>query len=207
MYQLYYAPATASMVVHWLLIELKIKHKLNAIDFSKKEQKSTEYLKVNPAGVVPTLIIDGKPMSEAAAISMLICDRHAYGSLAPTIESPLRSDYMQWMFFFANSMQPAYRAWFYPTEFGDEALIKPIVQKKLESYFATINEHLADGRDYFLGDKISTLDFFMTMLIRWSRNMPTPAAEWPYINRLILKMKARPSFKEMYQREGLTDWV
>ena len=52
---LYHSPATAAMVVHWLLLELELPYRLHPLDFDKREQKSPEYLRLNPAGVVPTL--------------------------------------------------------------------------------------------------------------------------------------------------------
>jgi glutathione S-transferase len=72
MMTLYHSPATAAMVVHWLLIELELPHRLHPLDFDKREQKSPAYLKLNPAGVVPTLLIDdGPPICEAVGL-----DRH-----------------------------------------------------------------------------------------------------------------------------------
>ena len=56
---LYGSPSTASLVVHWLLIELGLDHELRMLDFERKEQKAAEYLAINPAGVVPSLVLDG----------------------------------------------------------------------------------------------------------------------------------------------------
>ena len=43
--------------------------------------------------------------------------------------------------------------------------------------------------------------------MRWSRNMPRPASDWPHLAALIVRMKARPSFRTLYEREGLTEWT
>ena len=51
------------------------------------------------------------------------------------------------------------------------------------------------------------MDFYATMLMRWSRNMPKPAHEWPALGAYAARMKARPSFETLYQREGLTEWA
>ena len=59
MLTLYYAPGTASLCVHHFLIELGLEHRLELVDFASKAQKSAEYLKLNPRGVVPTLVVDG----------------------------------------------------------------------------------------------------------------------------------------------------
>jgi glutathione S-transferase len=44
------------------------------------------------------------------------------------------------------------------------------------------------------------------MLMRWSRNMPKPATAWPRLAALAQRMAARPSFAELYAREGLSEW-
>jgi glutathione S-transferase len=58
-----------------------------------------------------------------------------------------------------------------------------------------------------LGEKLSALDFLVTMLMRWSRNMPKPATDWPVLARYVQRMRAMPSFKTVQSREGLTDWA
>ena len=113
---LYGSKSTASLVVHWLLIELDVPHTLQLLDFESGEQKSAAYLELNPAGVVPTLVIDGEVITEAAAIAMHLADLHPDAALAPATGTPQRAQYYRWMFFMANTLQPAYRAWFYPTE-------------------------------------------------------------------------------------------
>jgi len=58
-----------------------------------------------------------------------------------------------------------------------------------------------------LGSEVSAADFLMTMLMRWSRNMPRPTDTWPVLREYAARMKTRPSFKEVYARQGLTDWT
>src|SRR5262249_35336405 len=116
MITLYYSPSTAALVVHWLLIELDLPHELRKVDLDAGEQKSPAYLALNPAGVVPTLILDGKPLCEAAAIVMHLADLYPSRGLAPPPGTEARAAYYQWMCFATNTLQPAYRAWFYPSE-------------------------------------------------------------------------------------------
>ena len=211
MMTLYHSPATAAMVVHWLLIELELPHRLHPLDFEKREQKSPEYLKLNPAGVVPTLVIDdGPPICEAAAIAMHLGDLHPDHGLCPAIATPARAQYYRWMFFLANTLQPAYRAWFYPTEPAGEANVeatKREARARIETAWAEVAAHLeSSGGPYMLGEALSVVDFMTTMLMRWSRNMPKPVDQWPVLHAYAQRMKARPSWKELYRREGLTEW-
>jgi glutathione S-transferase len=107
-------------------------------------------------------------------------------------------------------MQPAFRAWFYPSEPAGESHVdaaKAQARGRIEAGWERVDRHLAAHGPYLLGDAVSTPDFMLTMLMRWSRNMPRTANAWPALDRLAAAMKARPSFKELYAREGLTDWT
>lgn len=209
-YELYYAPGTASLAVHWLLIELDVPHTLKALDLARGEHKSPEYLKLNPAGVVPTLTIDGVPHTESAALVLALADRHPAAGLAPAPGSAARVAYYQWAFFGANTLQPAFRHWFYPAEAAgaaNEEAARGEARRRIEEGFARIDRHLGAGGPYLLGAEPQAVDFFLTMLMRWSRGMPKPATEWPAVAAYVARMRARPSFRTLYAREGLTEWA
>ena len=68
MYQLYYYPLNASMAPHFILEALKVNFELIKVDRENNAQKSPEYLALNPAGRIPTLIDDGLAIFESPAI-------------------------------------------------------------------------------------------------------------------------------------------
>jgi len=210
MVTLYYAPGSASMVVHWLLIELGVEHRLQLVDLAAGEQKQADYLALNPNGTVPTLLLDGQPIFECAALLLLLGDRHAEHGLAPRIDAPTRGRYLQWMVHMANGLQPAFRQWFYPAEAAGEGAIDAARQSarlRIKGFWQRFDDALAQGGPYLLGETPSVADFYLCMLMRWSRNMPTPATEWLCLERLARLMRARPSFATLYEREGLTEWA
>ena len=210
MLKLYWSPGTASLVVHWLLIELDAEHELHKLDVENREHKQPAYLKLNPNGVIPTLLVDGEPVFESAALVMHLADAYPMAGLAPPLDSLERARYYQWMVYMANALQPPFRAWFYPEEPAGAAnvdAVKEGARNKLEEAFGRIDAHLAENGPWLLGDKISAADFFLTMMMRWSRNMPRPATEWPHLAKLAQRMKARPSFKKLYEIEQLTEWA
>jgi glutathione S-transferase len=207
---LYYAPGAASFLVHWLLIEVDAPCELRLVDTAAKQQKSAEYLALNPNGVVPTLVVDGKPRYEAAALAILLADRHPRAGLAPAFDAPGRADYMQWMFNLANMVQPLVRQWWYPGEPAGEAnadALRAHCAPRIEAQWQRIDDHLAANGPYLLGESISAADFYLAMLMRWSRNMPKPATDWPRLAALANSLKARPSFARLYAEEGLEEWA
>jgi glutathione S-transferase len=58
-----------------------------------------------------------------------------------------------------------------------------------------------------MGARLNTADFLLTMLTRWSRNMPRPATHWHHLGQYIGRMKQIPSLREVHAREGLTEWI
>lgn len=209
MYRLYYAPGAASLLVHWLLIELDKPHVLERVDTDARQQKSPAYLALNPNGVVPTLLIDGVPYHEAAALAMLLADRHPAAGLAPALDAPLRAGYTQWMFNLANMVQPLLRQWWYPGEPAGEAqagAVREQVAARLADQWQRIDDHLGAHGPHLLGTAPCVADFYLTMLMRWSRNAPRPATDWPALRALALRMAARPSFATLHAREALQEW-
>jgi glutathione S-transferase len=211
MYQLYYSPSTASLAVHWMLIEIGAPFELVLTDTATGAHKAPEYLKLNPSGVVPTLIVEDAPVCEVAAILMLLAERHADKGLAPAVGAPERASYLQWMVYLTNTVIPAFRAWFYPHEPAGEAgaqVATAVAVARLEWIWDRVDAHLAaQVGPYMLGERLSAVDFLATMLTRWSRNMPRPATAWPNIARYLARMRAMPSLREVHAREGLTDWI
>lgn len=210
MYTLYYSPGTASMAVHLALLEIGAPHELRLIDFDSFGQKDPEYLRLNPNGVVPTLIVDGAPVYECAALLLLLGERHPEAALAPLPGSAQRGTYLQWMLHLANTLQPAFRQWFYPADFGpveDEDTMREYARRRIEACWDRLDSHLAAQGPYVLGETPSIADLYATMLMRWSRNMPKPADRWPALAALAQRIKARASWKRLYEIEGLSEWA
>ena len=206
---LYYSPGAASFAVHWLLIELDRPHRLALVDTKSGQQKSPEYLALNPNGVVPTLVTGGVPRFEAAALLMTLADADPAHRFAPAPDDAKRAEYTQWMFHLANAVQPLFRLWWYPQEPAGESQRETVLEHtrpRIEAAWQRLDDHLAAHGPYLLGDAPSAADIYLTMLLRWSRGMPKPGDSWPHLAELARRMKARPAFAETYASEGLEDW-
>jgi glutathione S-transferase len=209
MYTLYWSPGTASLCVHWMLIELGVPHELVKVDIEAGEHRRPDYLKLNPGGVIPTLIVDGAPLGESAALCMILAERHPEaGFMVPTGHAQ-RAAYVSWMFFLSNTLQTAYHNWFYPDQPAGHAAVEAVkasARRRIEASLERVDRQIAKSGSYLFADRVTAADFVTTMLMRWARNMPKPATEWPAIAGYVKRMKARPSFRTLYEREGLTEW-
>lgn len=209
-YTLFYASGTASMAVHFMLLELGVAFRAERLDLAAGDQRSAAYLKLNPAGRVPTLVMDGQAYGESAALLMLLAERHPEAFLAPGLRDAARARWLETMIYLANTLLPAMRDWFYADKDGDPSdadAVRRLARQRIEHAWQRLDGMLQDGRCFLMGAQVSTLDFLATMLMRWSRNMPRPATGFGHIGPYVTRMRDRPAFVELCRREGLTDWV
>lgn len=209
-YVLYGSPSTASLCVHWMLLDLGVPFELRMLDFDRGDQRDPAYLRLNPHGRVPTLIVDGAPVSESAAILMLLAERHPEAGFDVPPGAPGRAAYLQAMVSLANNLLPAYRNWFYADKDGDPAGAEAIRERarvQVEAAWDRLDDQLADGRSFVVGARKTAADHLATMLARWSRNMPRPATSWPCVEAYVDRMRRDPNLREVHRREGLTDWI
>ncbi|MBN3851070.1 glutathione S-transferase family protein [Paraburkholderia sp. Ac-20342] len=210
-YVLYYSPGTASMAVHWMLIELGVPFETRLVDFGAGQQHDPDYLRLNPAGRVPTLIVDGTPRHESAALLMLLAERHPDAALAPAVGSTQRAAWIEWMIYLANTLLPAMRDWFYADKDGDAGgadAVRALARRRIEEACERLDTHFGGAEHaYLTGDRLSTADLLAVVLMRWTRNMPRPATDWPHLASYIRGMRARPSFIELNAREKLMGWM
>ena len=84
MLNLYYAKGTAALAPHIILEEIGKEYKATFVDFSKAEQTSPEFLKLNPKGRVPALITPNGILTETPTILTYLANTNTDLSLAPT---------------------------------------------------------------------------------------------------------------------------
>ena len=118
-YTLFYAPGAASLAVHWMLIELGVEFYAERLNLEAGEQRSPTYLQLNPAGRVPTLVVDGQACTELAALLMLLAERHPEAKLAPASGNSQRGKWLETMVYLTNTLSPAMRDWFYAEKDGE----------------------------------------------------------------------------------------
>jgi glutathione S-transferase len=79
------------------------------ISFAKREQHASEYLKLNPEGKVPILLVDGHPLTEVAATLYYLARRFPEADLFPEGDLEAEAQVVSWMSFIASTIHPARR--------------------------------------------------------------------------------------------------
>lgn len=104
---LYTADLSRGFMVEWLLEELGVPYARESVDLFSGETKSDAYRAIHPLGSVPALVVDGVPHMESLAMMLFLADVHPVAQLAPGLDHPSRSHYLQWMVYCTATLEPA----------------------------------------------------------------------------------------------------
>jgi glutathione S-transferase len=97
------------MAVHIALHEIGAPFEGRPMSFKKGDLRSPDYLALNPEGQVPTLVIDGRPLTEVAAILFYLAKRFPDSGLLPRDDIAADAQALSWMSFAASTLHPARR--------------------------------------------------------------------------------------------------
>ena len=208
MYKLYFAPGSAAMAPHVMLEEIDAPFELIRVDTANGQQRSADYLKLNPHARVPTLIYDGdRVMYESTAICLFLADRHPEIDFVPKTDGKDRGPFLQWMAYLTNTLQESCMHWWHPEKFVDgdseQAAVKRKAEQRTAEMFRFLDGQLAKSGPYLCGSTLYVCDYYAAMLARWTRAMATPAHINPNVNKLIRAVMQRPGYQRMLKAEGI----
>src|SRR5688572_16169795 len=106
--KLYWAPNSRSLTVVWMLEELGVPYERVHVDILSGAQDAPAYRAIHPMGKVPALVDGEMTVSEQGAICAWLADRFPEKKMAPANDGPARCDYLRWMFFEGNCIEPAF---------------------------------------------------------------------------------------------------
>ena len=203
MYTLYYSPGSASMAPHGVLEESGAPYTLARVDMAANQHKDAAYLKLNPHGRIPTLVVDGKqPIYESAAICLFIADRHPEAELAPAVNDIARGLYYQWMAYLTNTLQATCLLFYYPERSTSNPAHAPEVKAQAETQvmeiWGRLDQALATG-PYLLGERFSAADIYLQMLYSWMDPPMQMETRYPNVARCASLVAARPAIRRVLQ--------
>lgn len=176
MLELFFAPGSSSMAPHIALNEVGAAFVPRPLSFRARENRTPAYLALNPEGKVPTLVVDGQPLTEVAAILCYLARTHPEAGLLP--RTPLaEAQALSWMSFAAATLHPARARG---------------TAHALETY-ALADRRLATG-PWALGETYSIADIHLFRLFWRLRNSLHPPAEsLPALEAHYHRMMDRPA--------------
>ncbi len=181
----YFAPGSSSMAVHIALHEIGVPFEARPLSFAKGQTREPAFLAINPLGKVPTLLIDGRPLTETAAILYYLARRHPQAGLWPDDDIEAQARAISWMSYLASTLHPARRLG---------------LAHALEVY-AGADQRLGE-RPWVL-DNYSIADIHLFRLFwRFSGSLHPPRENFPNLYAHLDRMMARPAVQKTLQAEA-----
>lgn len=109
MLTLYFAPGASSMAPHIALHEVTAPFEGKPVSLVRRENRLPEFLAINPQGTVPVLMVDGRPLTEVAAILFYLARLYPEVGLLPAGDIEAEAQVISWMSFIAATVHPARR--------------------------------------------------------------------------------------------------
>jgi glutathione S-transferase len=189
----YHNSQSRAQMAHWMLEEVGASYKTVLIDFAKGENKTPEFLAINPMGKLPTIVHRGVVVTETAAIIAYLADAFPAAELAPPVGDPSRGAYYRWLFFGAGCIEPALL---------DKMMNRPPVERKstvgwgsYEDVVAALKTALAKG-PYLLGERFTAADVYVGAQIRWAMMFGAPGLKGETVfEDYVARLSARPAAK------------
>ncbi|MCF8155833.1 MAG: glutathione S-transferase family protein [Rhodoferax sp.] len=212
MIQLHYYPSTASMIPHLLLQEIGVPFELVLVDRAADAHKGTDYLRLNPNGLLPALTDGDLVLYETAAICLHLCDMHPGAAWAPAPGTSERAHFYKWLMWLTNTLQSTLIAYFYPERWVREgnadgaSQVKAQAQAKVGALLDQIDAELArHGGPWFMGEAFTALDPYVFTLCRWTRHFSSrPARSLPHLGPYLQRVLERPATQRVMTSEGLS---
>src|SRR5580693_772212 len=106
---IYFSAGSSSLAPHIALHEIGAPFESRPISLAKKENRTAAFLALNPEGKVPTLLIDGRALTEVAAILFYLAKAFPDAGLLPEGDLEAQAQVVSWMSFVASTVHPARR--------------------------------------------------------------------------------------------------
>ncbi|HCR3980836.1 TPA: glutathione transferase GstA [Kluyvera ascorbata] len=199
--KLFYKPGACSLASHITLRESGKDFTLIGVDLMhKRMENGDDFLKVNPKGQVPALLLDDNTLlTEGVAIMQYLADSVADRQLLAPVGSINRYKTLEWLNFIATELHKGFTPLFRPDTPED---YKPTVRALLDKKLAYIDESLA-GAQWISGSRFTIADAYLFTVLRWAFAVKMDMAGYQNIADYMARVAARPAVAAAMAAEGL----
>lgn len=199
--KLFYKPGACSLASHITLRESGKDFTLIGVDLMhKRTENGDDFLKVNPKGQVPALLLDDNTLlTEGVAIMQYIADSVADRQLLAPVGTINRYRTLEWLNYIATELHKGFTPLFRPDTPED---YKPTARALLDKKLAYIDESLANAQ-WISGSRFTIADAYLFTVLRWAFAVKLEMAGYKNIAAYMERVAARPAVAAAMAAEGL----
>ncbi len=205
--KLFVSPNSCARVPTIALEEIGVPFETELVRTAALQQKTPEYLRINPKGKVPVLVVDGTPLTENVAILSWLNQTYPEAGLLPSVTEPFEvAEQIADLAYFAGTVHPHVTRVAMPMKFIDDVELSfDIVRAKgiadMNTVMSMINKRL-EGQNWWYGDTWSIVDAYLFWT--WWRIgvVGYPQDAFPNIKAHEARILERPSVQRAMEREA-----
>lgn len=203
MLKLYYTPHSCALASHIALEDAKASYELVKLDFKRSEQRSPEYLSINPKGRVPALLTDKGVLTETPAILAFVAESYPEAELAP--RDPFKFAKLQeFNSYLASTVHVAHAHRARGNRWADDPVAIEAMKRKVPETMAaafSIIESSLNG-NWVAGDRYTICDPYLFTIAEWLESDGVDISELPKVSDHRRRMLERESVRAALAAEG-----
>ena len=204
MMKLYYAAHTCALASHIALEEAGADYSTVRIDFAAHQQRSPEYLAINPKGRVPALVTERGILTETPAMLAFIAQSFPKAKLAP-LDDPFRfAEVQAFNSYLCSTVHVAHAHRMRGTRWADDpAAIEAMKRKVPDSVaacFELIEQKMLQG-PWVMGDSYTVCDPYLFTLAQWMEADGVDIARFPKLGDHRHRMSERAAVRKAVAEE------
>lgn len=204
MLKLFYTAQTCALASHIALIEAGAAYETVRIDFATGQQRSPDYLAVNPKGRVPALVTPRGVLTETPALLVYIAQSFLAAGLAPLDDPFAFAEVQAFNSYLCSTVHIAHAHRMRGYRWADdpaalEAMKRKVPQSVAEG-FALIETDLLRG-PWVMGDRYTISDMYLFTLAQWLEADGVDPAQFPRVLDHRTRMAMRPGVRQAIAEE------
>lgn len=159
---------------------------------------------VNPLLQIPALVLpSGEILTESAAILIWLADGYPEARLGPAVCDPRRGQFLRWMTFIPASIYSLFWVRDVPSRLAgpDKAAgerVKTATAERIADCWRMMDQQITPAGDYLLGDDLSVLDLYVTVVSRWGPGRNRFYREAPGMTPVVRRVDADPRLERFW---------
>ena len=195
----FYAPNSCALASHIALEEAGAKYEAVRVDFKTNEQRSADYLAINPKGRVPALATDRGILSETPAILLFVAQSHPKAELAPRDDPFALAELQSFNSYLCATVHVAHAHRMRGYRWADDAAAIEAMKKKVPQSvgdcFSLIEREYLRG-PWVMGAQYTIADPYLFTLAQWLELDGVDLAKLPRVADHRARMAQRPAVKQ-----------
>jgi glutathione S-transferase len=191
----YYGPNTCALASHIALEQAGAVYRAVRVDFAQQQQRSAEYLRVNPKGRVPALITDRGTLTETPAILQFIAQSHPGAGLAPLDDAFELARINAFNSYLCSTVHVAHAHLRRGYRWVDDAAAMEAMKKKVPQTMAEcfeLIEHEYFVGPWVMGSRYGICDMYLFTLAQWLEGDGVDIARFPKVAAHRERLRADP---------------